>query len=88
MWDSLVPLVVRNLAARWNEKVRCADASEWGLGVCEATFDGTIVFNAGRHSERWRYHDKPFINARAAALQQLVPNTSFTSNTNICNQHS
>ena len=86
MWDALVPLVVRNLAAPWDEKVHCVDAFEWGLGVCEATFDRTIASKACRRGERWRCRDKPFINSRAAALQQLVPHTSFTSNTKICNQ--
>ena len=36
MWDGLAPLIVRDLSAKWSSQVHCVDASEWGLGVCEA----------------------------------------------------
>ena len=73
MWDGLAPLIVRDLSAKWSSQVHCVDASEWGLGVCEASVAASVVAAAGKYSERWRFREKNHVNARLAALQQLVP---------------
>jgi len=89
MWDGLAPLVTRDLGACWHTNVHAVDASEWGLGVCKAELNPATVRAAGRFSERWRFREKDHANARAAALQHLVPEieSSFGSPSKASHNH-
>jgi len=52
---ALVPLLCRQLDAPWSEEVYVTDASLWGRGVCIGTREPSMVAQAGRVSERWRF---------------------------------
>eukprot|EP00959_Pyramimonas_sp_CCMP1952_P347417 7276600-Pyramimonas_sp.AAC.1 len=38
----VVPLAHADLRARWLGRVLCADASEWGRGMCERKISGDV----------------------------------------------
>lgn len=50
IWDGLCPLVVQNLRTPWSEKTLAVDASEWGLGVCEAEINSVSNQQLGSFS--------------------------------------
>ncbi len=53
--SSLLPLLQRDLGAKWSEIVTVSDASLWGRGVVEGKRDPLSVAENGRVNERWRY---------------------------------
>ena len=53
--------------AEWSNVVSSVDASEWGLGACEAAVDIAKVKEAGKYSERWRFMHPEFAKPRQAA---------------------
>ena len=69
-WDRLSPLIVQDLRSKWSEHVCAVDASEWGLGVVEATMDIGSVQKLGSFSERWRFKSPDFSNARLSVSQE------------------
>ena len=69
-WDRLSPLIVQDLRSKWSEHVCAVDASEWGLGVVEATMDVGSVQKLGSFSERWRFKSPDFSNARLSVSQE------------------
>ena len=64
IWDGICPLIVQNLQTPWSEKILSVDASEWGLGVCEADTSSTSNRELGSFSERWRFRDSKSSLAR------------------------
>ena len=67
MWDGISPLIFRNVSAEWSNIASAVDASEWGLGVCEAVVSQAKVQQAGRFSERRRFAHPEFAKPRQAA---------------------
>lgn len=71
---ALIPLIRRNMRAKWSTRVVVVDASEWGGGVCAADIPREVVARAGRLSERWRFSKKSgYANdAGSGALRSLL----------------
>ena len=68
IWDSVSPLISRNLGATWSTTVHAVDASPWGLGVCQAKVSKQEVKEASKYSERWRFMDPCFAKERQHAV--------------------
>ncbi|CAK0815232.1 unnamed protein product, partial [Prorocentrum cordatum] len=69
----VVPLAHADLRARWLGRVLCADASEWGRGVCEREMSGDVVERMGRIQERWRFRDPSAGAPREQLIEPLEP---------------
>ena len=70
IWDGICPLIVQNLQTPWSEKILSVDASEWGLGVCEADTSSTSNRELGSFSERWRFRESKSSLARNFAFME------------------
>ena len=53
--SSLLPLVRRDLAAPWCNKVHATDASFWGRGVVSAEVPLDLIKKQARWQDRWRF---------------------------------
>ena len=54
--QSLLPLLVHDLAKPFSTRVLACDASMWGKGVVHKDLPSETVRELARFSERWRYH--------------------------------
>ena len=48
IWDGISPVILKDLDAEWSSVVSSVDASEWGLGACEAIVDIAKVKETGK----------------------------------------
>ena len=71
IWYAISPLLWRDLRSQWSETVYATDASEWGLGATTSRIPADQVKDLGKFSERWRFGDPEFAQARRSHLVDL-----------------
>ena len=69
LWDSLSPLLWKDLRAPWADCLVATDASEWGLGAVIAGAPSGLVAQIGRVRDRWRFGDPSAACPRVRAAQ-------------------
>eukprot|EP00972_Heterocapsa_arctica_P035222 5184276-Heterocapsa_arctica.AAC.1 len=69
----LLPLVRRDLAARWWSQVHASDGSRWGRGVVVGHREPQEVHRIAHHCECWRFkkEQEKGASARLNAFMQL-----------------
>lgn len=75
-FDGIIPLIYRDLRARWNTRVHAVDASEFGLGATVADFPYGFVRELGQYNERWRFRDSQGCNPRQHVLSEQFGDNS------------
>ena len=57
IWDSVLPLIFKDLRSPWSQKLSAVDASEFGLGMTQTQSDCSIEESQwlGGVNERWRF---------------------------------
>ncbi|CAK0798854.1 unnamed protein product [Prorocentrum cordatum] len=69
--QSLLPLLVHDLAKPFSSRVLACDASMWGKGVAHKSLSVGTIRDLSQYSERWRYHGTSG-SARTGALEEAL----------------